>query len=356
MCISNGCNHFLCCESRMLDQTNAVPGNLLVTAPELPPESIIFGNSAAMQEVRRQLPRIAVNGVPVLIYGESGTGKEIIANLIHSNSPCAGNRFIKVNCPAIPGMLLESELFGYEKGAFTGAYSPKPGRVELATGGTLFLDEISEMDVSLQSKLLQFLQDGQFSRIGGQECRRIDVRTVCATNRNLEAQVENGTFRQDLYYRINVITIRLPALRERAADIPELAAHFLKVYNDQYNCSAKPLSASAVRVLMDYSWPGNIRQLENVMKRYAIFGTEDAIFTELQQADTPAFMPSFTLDGSVSLKKITRDAVRDLERHIIVKSLQASNWNRKRAARLLSISYRALLYKIKDAGIVPRQI
>lgn len=335
----------------MLDHVGAIPGNSLITVPELPPESVIFGTSAAMQEVRRQLPRIAANGVPVLIYGESGTGKEIIANLIHSNSPCAASPFIKVNCPAIPGMLLESELFGYEKGAFTGAYSPKPGRVELAKGGTLFLDEISEMDVSLQSKLLQFLQDGQFSRIGGQESRRIEVRTVCATNRNLEAQVENGTFRQDLYYRINVITIRLPALRERAADIPEIASYLLQVYKDQYNCSAKPLSASALRSLKEYSWPGNIRQLENVLKRYAILGTEDAIFTELHQTDAPTFLPSFTLDGETSLKKITREAVRDLERHLILKSLQATNWNRKRAARLLSISYRALLYKIADAGI-----
>ena len=340
----------------MLVPTGAIPGNSLHTVPELPPESIIFGASAPMQEVRRQLPRIAANDIPVLIYGESGTGKEIIANLIHRNSACAGSAFIKINCPAIPGMLLESELFGYERGAFTGAYAPKPGRVELAKGGTLFLDEISEMDASLQSKLLQFLQDGEFSRIGGQESRRVEVRTICATNRNLEAQIENGTFRQDLFYRINVITIRLPALRERSSDIPQLAAYFLSVYNKQFNCSAKPLSAAAVRSLTDYSWPGNIRQLENVMKRYAIFGTEDAIFTELQQADAPAFMPIFTLDGSVSLKKITRDAVRDLERHIIVKSLQASNWNRKRAARLLSISYRALLYKIKDSGIVPRQI
>jgi len=174
---------------------------------------------------------------------------------------------------------------------------------------------------------------------------------VCATNRNLEAQVENGTFRQDLYYRINVITIRLPALRERSADIPEIAAYLLQVYKDQYNCSAKPLSASALRCLKEYSWPGNIRQLENVLKRYAILGTEDAIFTELHQSDTPAFMPSFSLDGETSLKKITREAVRDLERHLILKSLQATNWNRKRAARLLSISYRALLYKIADAGI-----
>jgi two-component system, NtrC family, response regulator AtoC len=341
----------------MLDQTGAVPGNgLIITLPEMPPESIIFGDSLAMREVRRQLPRIAANGVPVLIYGESGTGKEIIANLIHGNSPFAASPFIKVNCPAIPGMLLESELFGYEKGAFTGAYSPKPGRVELAKGGTLFLDEISEMDVSLQSKLLQFLQDGHFSRIGGQGSRRIEVRTICATNRNLEAQVENGTFRQDLFYRINVISIRLPALRERAADIPGLSSYFLKLYNELYNCSARPLSANAVGALMDYSWPGNVRQLENVMKRYAIFGTEDAIFAEMHQPDSPTFVPVFTLDGATSLKKITRDAVRDLERHIIMQSLQASNWNRKRAARLLSISYRALLYKIKNAGISPRAI
>src|SRR5471030_2225173 len=190
---------------------------------EVPPDQIIFGHSEVMQAVRDRMDKVASANVPVLIQGESGTGKDIIARMIHTGSPWRVGPYVKVNCPAIPGTLLESELFGYEKGAFTGAYGTKPGRVEMAHRGTLFLDEISELDLGLQSKLLQLLQDGQFCRIGAQEDKKVEVRIVCATNRKLETEIENGTFRQDLYYRINVVNLHMPPLRDRRGDIEDLS-------------------------------------------------------------------------------------------------------------------------------------
>src|ERR1700745_3797784 len=218
--------------------TNSV-SSLVQSLGEIPPEAVVFGRSDTMQAVRERLDKVAGANVPVLIQGESGTGKDIIARMIHGLSPWKGGPFVKVNCPAIPGTLLESELFGYEKGAFTGAYGSKPGRVELAHRGTLFLDEISELDLALQSKLLQLLQDGQFCRIGAQEDKRVEVRVVCATNRQLEVEIESGTFRQDLFYRINVVNLHMPALRERRADIEDLVSFFLDYYNRKYNCRAK---------------------------------------------------------------------------------------------------------------------
>src|SRR6201987_6045898 len=213
---------------------------------EMPPESIIFGRTDAMQAVRDRLTKLAGANVPVLIQGESGTGKDIIARMIHSASPWRTGPWVKVNCPAIPGTLLESELFGYEKGAFTGAYGVKPGRVEMAHRGTLFLDEISELDPSLQSKLLQLLQDGQFCRIGAQEDKKVEVRVVCATNRDLQSEIEHGTFRQDLFYRINVVNLRMPALRERRGDIEDLCHYFLEYYNRKFNFRAKALSGEVL--------------------------------------------------------------------------------------------------------------
>jgi len=324
---------------------------LVQSLGELPPDQIIFGNSDIMQAVRSRLGKVAAANVPVLITGESGTGKDIIARLIHGLSPWKVGPYVKVNCPAIPGTLLESELFGYEKGAFTGAFGSKPGRVELAHRGTLFLDEISELDMSLQSKLLQLLQDGQFCRIGAQEDKKVEVRVVCATNRNLEAEIEAGTFRQDLYYRINVVNIRMPALRERRGDIENLAAYFLEYYNRKFNCKARPLSSETLAVLRKYHWPGNIRELENLIKRYVILGHEDVITSDLVAREPDYFNSEISLDGPISLKKMTRQCVRELERKVILKVLQHHHWNRKQAARTLGISYRALLYKIRDAGL-----
>src|SRR6201982_3731842 len=231
--------------------TNSV-SSLVQSLGEIPPEAVVFGRSDTMQAVRERLDKVAGANVPVLITGESGTGKDIIARMIHGRSPWRGGPFVKVNCPAIPGTLLESELFGYEKGAFTGAYGTKPGRVELAHRGTLFLDEISELDLGLQSKLLQLLQDGQFCRIGAQEDKKVEVRIVCATNRQLEQEVDNGTFRQDLFYRINVVNLALPPLRERRGDIEDLVSFFLDYYNRKYNCRAKALSADLVLALQKY--------------------------------------------------------------------------------------------------------
>src|SRR5256884_9899751 len=209
--------------------------SLIQALGEIPPYEVVFGRTEAMRALRERLDKVACANVPVLIQGESGTGKDIIARMIHSLSPWKSGPFVKVNCPAIPGTLLESELFGYEKGALTGAYGMKPGRVELAHRGTLFLDEISELDPSLQSKLLQLLQDGQFCRIGAQEDKKVEVRVVCATNRRLESEIESGAFRQDLYYRINVVNLHMPALRERRGDIEDLGSYFFSNYNRKYN-------------------------------------------------------------------------------------------------------------------------
>jgi len=318
---------------------------------EFPPEAIIFGRTEVMQAVRQRLTKLAGANVPVLIQGESGTGKDIIARMIHASSPWSDGPWVKVNCPAIPGTLLESELFGYEKGAFTGAYGMKPGRVEMAHRGTLFLDEISELDLALQSKLLQLLQDGQFCRIGAQEDKKVEVRVVCATNRKLEQEIENGTFRADLFYRINVVNLYMPPLRERAADIPDLVSYFLEYHNRKYNCRAKPLSSELMAVLGKHHWPGNVRELENLIKRYVILGNEDVIASDLTPREHSFFDADIPVDGQISLKKLTRQAVRELERKVILKVLQTHHWNRKRAARALSISYRALLYKIRDAGL-----
>jgi two-component system response regulator AtoC len=331
--------------------TNGV-NTLIQPLGEVPPDSIVFGRTEAMRAVRERLSKLAGANVPVLIQGESGTGKDIIARMIHAQSPWKGGPFVKVNCPAIPGTLLESELFGYEKGAFTGAYGSKPGRVELAHRGTLFLDEISELDLALQSKLLQLLQDGQFCRIGAQEDKKVEVRVVCATNRQLENEIEAGTFRRDLFYRINVVNLRMPPLRERRGDIESLVHYFLDYYNRKYNCRARALSAELIGVLQKYHWPGNIRELENLMKRYVILGSEDVISNDLMARNEQEFFnPEINLDGPISLKKLTRQATRELERKVILKVLQAHHWNRKQAARALSISYRALLYKIRDAGL-----
>ncbi|MBI1941521.1 MAG: sigma-54-dependent Fis family transcriptional regulator, partial [Acidobacteria bacterium] len=331
-----------------LDSTLAVPvGNL-------PPEGVIFGRSQVMQAAREKVIKVAGTNIPVLIQGESGTGKEILAQILHLRAPWLDGPFVKVNCPAIPSALLESELFGYEKGAFTGAYGTKPGRVEMAHRGTLFLDEIGELDPGLQAKLLQLLQDGQFCRIGAQEDKHVEARVVCATNRPLEREIEAGRFRQDLFYRINVVNLQLPPLRERREDIPILTEYFLGIYSEAYRNSARPHSAQVMELLQKFHWPGNIRQLENLVKRYVILGSEEAISSDLAGQGPSYFDPDFPLDGSISLKKITRDAVQELERRIILKALQAHHWNRKRAARTLKISYRALLYKIRQAGLPSR--
>jgi two-component system response regulator AtoC len=306
-----------------------------------------------MQEVRTTVEKVACTDIPVLIQGESGTGKEVVAKLIHSMSSWAEGPLVKVNCPAIPGTLLESELFGYERGAFTGAYGSKPGRMELADRGTLFLDEISELELGLQAKLLQFLQDGRFCRIGAKEDTQVEARVICATNRQLEREVEAGTFREDLFYRINVVRIQLPRLEQRREDIPELIQYFLDYYKEKFNRQARQLSSQIAQVLQNYEWPGNIRQLENLIKRYVVLGSEDSIISDLSVRNRTRLnlQTEIGSGGSIFLKKVTRDAVQALEREIILKVLQAYHWNRKGAAKALNISYRALLYKIRQANL-----
>jgi two-component system response regulator AtoC len=325
---------------------------------EFPPDLAVFGQSAAMQVIRQKIEKVSGADIPVLIQGESGTGKEVIARMVHRRSHRAQASFIKVNCAAIPGALLESELFGYEKGSFTGALVTKPGRVEAANGGTLFLDEIAEMDLSLQAKLLQLLQDGQFWRIGGRENISVDLRIVCATNRDLEAEITAGRFRQDLLYRINVVTVQLPPLRRRTEDIQALVHYFVGQHSRKYGNEMQLPSDYALRLLQKHNWPGNIRELSNLMERYAILGSEDAITNELLGAipAAPRSQKHQQPNGSIPLKSITRHSVQELERKVILNALIAHRWNRKRAAADLKISYRALLYKIRQAGLPSRRL
>jgi two-component system response regulator AtoC len=321
----------------------------------LPPDDVIFGSSSAGEAVRLSAEMAATTHVPVLLQGQSGTGKEILANYIHCRSSWGNGTFVKVNCPAIPGTLLESELFGYQKGAFTGAYSSKPGRVELAHHGTLFLDEIAELDIGLQAKLLQLLQDGQFCRIGAQEPRRVEVRVVCATNRHLEKEISTGGFRQDLFYRINVLTIEMPSLRQRRCDIHVLVNFLLERHGKALNRPVRPLSAPTLKLLQQYDWPGNIRELETVIKRYVLSGSEAIISKSLQNNRDEEEVPEILNDGPIDLKDVTRQAVKQIEERLILKALEANRWNRRTAARALGISYAALLYKLREAGVPARR-
>src|SRR5688500_8969012 len=249
--------------------------------------TMLFGNSERMSEVRDLIDRVSDTDVTVLIRGESGTGKELVARALHAQSLRKDKPFVKVNCAALPTELLESELFGFEKGAFTGAIQHKPGKFEFANHGTMFLDEIGDMSFPLQAKLLQVLQDGEFSRLGGKNDVQVDVRVITATNRDLETAVADGQFREDLYYRLNVVTITLPPLRDRLEEIPFLTDHFLKKYSVQYNKPESSVSANVARLFMEYEWPGNVRQLENMIKRMVVLGSEAPILTELQQSASP---------------------------------------------------------------------
>jgi two-component system, NtrC family, response regulator AtoC len=326
---------------------------LLQPIPDLPPEDVIFGISPGMGKLRQKLEKAAGANIAVLLKGQSGTGKEVFAKLIHSQSPWRNGPFVKVSCPAIPGTLIESELFGYEKGAFTGAYGVKPGRIELAHRGTLFLDEIGEMDPSLQAKLLQVLQDGEFNRIGAAGDRRIDVRFVCATNRSLESEMKSGNFRQDLFYRISVLTIQLPRLQDRREDIPILVDYFLRLHSRRLGRPAPPLSGRILADLMKYSWPGNIRELENLIKTYVVFGSEEDLGSMMQDVREDFCVPQIPSNGRVALKSVIRAATKQIERTIILKALEIHHWNRRKAARALSISYAGLLCKMREAGLPP---
>ncbi|MFL5359232.1 sigma 54-interacting transcriptional regulator [Archangium sp.] len=397
-------------------------------------ERVLISHSAAMRRVRALVERIADTDVPVLLLGESGTGKEVIAREVHARSNRRNRPFIKVNCAALPGELLESELFGHERGAFTGATAEKPGKFELADQGTIFLDEIGEMAIRLQAKLLQVLQDEEFFRVGGKKSVRVDSRVVVATNRDLEREIELGNFREDLFYRLNVVAIRLPALRERPEDVVPLTDHFLKKYGRQYMSGVAELPPEVLRAFTEYEWPGNVRELENMVRRLCVLKDPTLVLDELRAGGrTPASAPSLptsyagdgdvdppapTLrmpaagpattpvsvagvggsvqvlempargnvpptevpanqvvpapvryanpfdvpqpppppstvpEGEMSLKDIGKRAAMLAEREAILAMLQRTAWNKRRAAGKLRISYKALLYKIKECGIV----
>jgi two-component system response regulator AtoC len=318
---------------------------------DLPPKDVIFGQSPGMSIVREKLERIAETTVPVLLQGESGTGKEIFAKLLHAYSNRSNRAWVKVTCAAIPHSLIESELFGYEMGAFTGAYATKRGRVELAHMGTLFLDEVCSLDMSVQAKLLEVLQDGNFTRIGAQESRKVDTRLVCAANGNLRQQTDDGSFRLDFFFRINAVTIDLPPLRQRVADLPILTDYFLGLHSKAYGLKPKPLSHEITSMMQRYNWPGNIRQLENMIRSYVLIGNEEALAADLAPVAPAGIVPEIDLANPISLKEITKAATRDLEREIILKVLQANGWNRQKTAKWLNISYRSLLYKLQESKV-----
>ncbi len=320
----------------------------------LPPEEIIFGRSTAMMPIRQRVQKILQTDVPVLIQGASGTGKGLLAQYIHSRSTVSPGAFVKVNCAAIPGNLLESELFGYEKGAFTDALTSKPGYVEMAHQGTLFLDEIADLNLNLQAKILQLLQDGQFSRIGDKQERRADTRVICATNRNLQVEIEAGRFRPDLFYRINVISFKMPSLRERSEDIELLTDYFLRQLNRRFERSTPPLPGEVIESLASREWRGNIRELENLITRYAILGTPDAVSPQSAPRRSPISPVRATAEGTIPLKRIAKQAIREMEGNLILNALRENKWNRRKAAAALNISYRALIYKIREAGLSPR--
>jgi DNA-binding NtrC family response regulator len=406
------------------------PSRVAVPVAESANEArVLISTSPAMRRARALVERIADEAVPVLLLGESGTGKEVIAREIHARSQRRNKPFIKVNCAALPGELLESELFGHERGAFTGATSEKPGKFELADQGTIFLDEIGEMAIRLQAKLLQVLQDEEFFRVGGKKSVRVDSRVVVATNRDLEKEIALGNFREDLYYRLNVVAIRLPALRERMEDVVPLTDHFLKKYGKHYIHGVSELPTEVLRAFTAYDWPGNVRELENMVRRLCVLKDPTLVLDELRAGRTPASAPSLptsyaggdesapparapepapvgppsaqapassvqvlemparggapvvpTVDvplnqmapryanpfdipqppppaptmpvAEMSLKDIGKRAAMLAEREAILAMLQRTAWNKRKAAGKLRISYKALLYKIKDCGII----
>ena len=318
----------------------------------------LIGHSPKIQEVARIVERVAQVDIPVLVTGESGSGKEVVARLIHQKSSRAAELFWKINCAAIPHELLESELFGFERGSFTQAFCSKPGTFELADKGTLFLDEISGMSLRLQPKLLQVLQDKQFSRLGAREEISVDVRFISSSNEPVENLLSKGQFREDLYYRLNVVTIALPPLRERKEDIPELVEYLLQRHANGSPMGGVRLPPIVMDAFMKYDWPGNIRELENAIRKFLAVGTESAALENFPpiSPEEPSEVDELPADSFpiFSLKEAARLAAREAEREMILRALRKTNWNRKRAAELLKISYKAMLYKLKASDLTRR--
>jgi len=324
-------------------------------------------SSPAMRALEQQAMVIGGSDIPVLVLGESGTGKEVLALFLHKSSLRSKQTFLKVNCAAMPADLLESELFGYEQGAFTGAAKAKPGKFEICNGGTIFLDEIGEMPASLQAKLLHVLQDGTFTRLGGKTPQKVDVRVIAATNINIKQSIAEKSFREDLYYRLNGFSLTLPPLRERREEIQLLSDYFMRRAAAKYSRATLPFTERMKQAMTEYSWPGNLRELENIVSRYLILGDEASILSELQPiASVPHVhalpqvvevaapvveVPRTTHTPGEGLKSLVKSLKGDAEAMAILEALEANRWNRKAAAKNLQISYKALLYKIKNYNL-----
>lgn len=339
------------------------------TGPDFP---VLIGESGAMKRIREKIRSICDKDITVLITGESGTGKELIARSIFYHSTRKNGPFVKVNCTALPDELLESEVFGFQKGAFTGAHKNKPGRIELADGGTLFIDEIGDLSVNLQVKFLQVLEDKAFSRLGGTQDKVVDARVIAATNSDLLKKIREGTFRKDLFYRLNVMHIEAPPLRDRKEDIPILIHYLLNKYCFDFRKEPLGVPAKIEEYLCAYHWPGNVRELENVLRRGIVLRSWDFLENEFQlenriaQESNPfpeaqsalAAWPDDNMgeaykDGDFSLKKISKAYISEVEHQAILKALRETHWNRKRAAELLQVSYKTLLNRIAELGISP---
>lgn len=369
-----GASDFLCKPVAHEDLRKAIERALERTgAPYVPPSrmpapatGVFLGNNARMREIQALIGQIGWSEAPVLIQGETGSGKEVLARELHARSPRANKPFLKLNCAALPSELVESELFGYERGAFTGAFQKKAGMFENADGGTLLLDEIGDMDVRLQSKLLQVLQDSSFHRIGGKEMVKVDVRVMAATHRDLEKGIVDRNFREDLYYRLNVINVQLPPLRDRKEDVLPLTEFLMKKHVQKGN-PIPPITQDLKHALMTYHWPGNVRELENYVRKLLIFRDSEVISRELHAksnrtplvvAPAPEHRPHAVkapAEESPILEQVVK-AKQQAETDAILAALNSTHWNRKRAAAVLKIDYKALLYKMKKLGIEAKPI
>jgi len=339
----------------------------------LPPYSAMIGQSESIRKIRAQIRRLSDKDITVLITGESGTGKELIARAIHYHSPRRYGPLVKINCAALPDELLESEIFGFQKGAFTGAHKTKPGRIELAQGGTLFVDEIGDLSLNLQVKFLQVLEDKAFARLGGTEDRSVDARVVVATNAHLHKKVLEGTFRKDLYYRLNIVNIHAHPLRERKEDMSVLAHFFMNKYCHEFRKESLEIQDRVVKLFQAYHWPGNVRELENVVRRALVLRDWNAVIRELQLGDgidngaesiflgesglgkgwSDSKVKKFFRESDFSLKKITRTYVSEIEKEAIVMALKETRWNRRKAAELLQVSYKTILNRMEELDIRP---
>jgi transcriptional regulator with PAS, ATPase and Fis domain len=349
-----GCDVEATIEEHLASADKKVPGDTPREIPLNETHSFVR-SSKRMRDLESQAALVARADIPLLILGESGTGKEILALYTHMMSARSQHIFLKVNCAAVPAELLESELFGYEQGAFTGAIKTKPGKFEVCTGGTIFLDEIGEMPAILQAKLLQVLQDGTFSRLGSRAPMKVDVRVIAATNINMKEAMAQKTFREDLYYRLNGFTLNIPPLRERKEEIPVLSEYFMRKGAKRYGRDELPFSPKLMNALTEHVWPGNLRELENVVNRYLVLGDERAILDELSPSNGNHVSSGSTAEpDGAGLKAMVRGLKGDAEATAIARVLEGTGWNRKAAASDLQISYKALLYKIKQYDLSPR--